>query len=248
MVLTLGAQHVCTGTGSVAIARPLGLRAVLTGIPASAAAEPGTPLIYHQFRDVGIGARDRGLGRISLGVTSLGYMEALDLVVTPQLVYPLADEFNLLAWSIVPGVTATIDEIVRPAVLNSALEPWDRNPQPIAVGGGIYVPGPIALTTTYTYTVPTGKRLFLSSARARLTRLSAATSVVVAEAIITVGAVSLVLVYAQSNIVGAIAEDGMQGGPLIVPAGTVLNTQVRSTDTGGAWAGHILFNDFLFDA
>lgn len=248
MALVLGASHVCTGTGSVAISRPLGLRAVLTGIPSSAAAEPGTPLIYHQFRDVGIGQRDRSLGRISLGVSSLGFAAAVDLVNTPQLVYPLADEFDLLGWTLKPGVTATIDEIVRPAVANSALQPWDRAPGQFRQFANTAPGAPSTIATAWTYTVPAGRRLMLSQASVEALRTIAATTVVQAVGSITVAGSSVVSTTIQTNVVGERIINQLSAGPLFAGPGEVITATSFNSDTNGQVVFWLRASGVLFDA
>lgn len=233
MALALGASHAASGTGHVAIARPLGLVVTLSTIPAGVAVDPTDPATYHR------------LGTVALG-SSLGYAAPQQLLYTPQLVYPLADDLDRVAWSFRPGIVGTIQEIVRPAVANSALQPWDRGATFQGQTGQVYQTGPTSSATLITYTVPAGYKLWLGHLRVRTTRLSAATANGGTVLRLTINGLNVFQVIMFANTIGADMGDELHGGAMVLPAGSTLSATASNTDTGGQVSHLAEWSGFIF--
>lgn len=233
MALTLGAHHVVTGAGQFAIAQPVGLAISVTGIPAYVARDPGVPTLYHRMAHINLGH-------------ALGWQPAIDLELVPQLVYPLPPEFTLLRHTLLTGETATIDELVAAPVLNSVLQPWDRNPAPAVKGGVSTLAGVSGGTTQWTYTVPAGKLFALTHADISIERTVVATTAGLVILDVEVAGVVLLQIEVTSNLALAYKEVGFDG-QVIVPAGQTVLAWAQSTAVGGSCRLTSHASGFLFD-
>lgn len=235
MALTLGAHHVVTGAGQFAIAQPVGLVVSVSGIPAYVARDPGTPTLYHR------------LSKIYVGHT-LGWQAPIDLVVVPQLVYPLAPELTILRYSFDAGETGTIDEIASSTSTTSLMQPWDRNPAPLVRQAGWLVAGGAVDTTQFTYTVPALRKLRITGAGVYLVRTTTPSAFSYGRAYLQINGAEWLDAYLIQQAVGLMSKAEMGAGPLDVPAGTVIRAASYNNDTGGNMLQSMWVHGFLFDA
>lgn len=235
MTLVLGARHIVTGTGQVAIANPVGLAIALAGIPSYVARDAGTPLRFHR------------MGRVAVGAAA-GWRQNVDLVANPQLVFPFDGEDTLLGWTLLAGCTATIDELASSSTYPVRPAPWDRGLTVWSQSANA-APGPTTGTTTgWSYTVPAGKVLVLASAMALFGRISLATSAGIAQAIIAVNGFPVVEAADGSNVVGTSVRDALSGGPLYLPAASTVVSTYNNPDVGGLRIVWLLATGYLFNA
>jgi hypothetical protein len=235
MALVLGPSHVAAAPAQFTIAKPLGLVLTSSGIPNFIPRDPWTPTEYHH------------IGRINLG-NSLGMQQHVSIVLSPQLVYPLADELTLVNVSMQPGMTVTIDEIVRPAVPNSSLDPWDRGATAWSEFLSLNVPGPTSpAVVAWTYTVPAGKILMVDIARLRNTRTAVATGLAANQCFIAIGGQDMLNNVLAGNTVGDLREQ-LLTNPVTLLAGETISATYRNSDTGGSLAMELVAHGLLFNA
>jgi len=221
----------------VSIAQPEGLSITSTSIPNYVPADAFSPTEYH------------GLGRVSLG-NALGYMPHIQIVGGHQLVLGLPDDLTLLSCSMKPGMTVTVEEIVRAGPIPSQKMPWDRSATLLASSTQVNNSGTTSTTDNYTYTVPTGKWLFVEFIRIRARRTVVATTAVAVtpRALWTVGGAIMGLIdLPGTNLVGdtAVADSPLS---MYLPAGTVIVWQTVQGDTGGTVNQRFSITGLLFDA
>jgi len=129
---------------------------------------------------------------------------------------------------------------------------YDRNPEP---GWGVYFAAavaPHALTTRWSYTVPTGKKTFLEAILCWLMRAGAAATVGRVYALIQYlegGVSGPYLAYAsiRTNSVGD-GDSGNLGQSIIMVAGDIIRCQTSDGSTGGAVDYNTGFKATEFDA
>jgi hypothetical protein len=233
--LVLGAAHVASVPTVFSIANPVGLSVHLAGIPNYVPRDIGSPAEYHR------------LARLNLG-NSLGYKPHLQLVTTPQLIYPLEPEYTLLSVNMTAGVTVTIDEIASSTTLIPKAAPYDRNPADWtrALSGSFI--GPTSPTSPWSYTVPAGRKLWLSTATVQISRIIAASAIGGASASMARNGVNLVNVENWSNTPGVWQQNSVIGAPLVLVAGETLSAQYSNPDTGGYIHASCNATGFLFDS
>jgi hypothetical protein len=234
VTLTLGAHHHCTGPALFTISTPIGLVVSLSTIPNYVPADVFNPTEYH------------GLGRLNVG-NSLGYLPHVSLVTPVQLVYPLPDELTLLRVGPVNGLTVDIDEIVRPAVLTSTKMPWDRSLSAVTQQADTVTTGTQA-GTIWTYTVPTGKKLWVSGGQVRMIRLGAATASSVNTCDITRNNLIVAQVRSYDNVVHQTLDDALEADGMVLNAAEVLAAHYAINDTGGNWLATAWLHGYTFDA
>jgi hypothetical protein len=217
------------------IATPVGLVVTSSSIPNYVPRGTGTPTEWHS------------LGRINLG-NALGYFERIRIQLSPQVIYPIPDEMTLLSTNQAAGVTYGIDEIVSSASLPTRLEPWDRTPTQVSSQSTAQYAGGTGQTQTWTYTVPTGKKLWLARAAAHVARDTAATTVGMAGALIFADGRNLCQAVLRSNVLGAQDRDELNGGPFILSAGQAIAGYATVSDTGGLVTITLTMAGFTFDA
>lgn len=216
------------------MAKPNGIRSIVTGIPPWAGHDGNTPRRYFK------------LGRFTMG-NSHGFQFSHGLEYAQQLLYPMPPVWEILAYDVKDGASCTFYELVDVPDL-TLKQPWDRTPLVVGGGGPASISGTSGPTTIFTYTVPVGRRLHLSSARVRMLRSSVSTTLGVLHATIVAGGVYACYAYGGANTVGFLLADEMAGGPIIVNPTQSVFGQLQCTDTGGGWQGEVMFNGFLFDA
>jgi hypothetical protein len=235
LTYSLGTVHQLVGSGTTPISGPIGLKVALAAIPAGAGKLAGPVPEYY------------GLGRIVVG-NGDGWHPALFLKHQAGLFYPLPDSLTSLSWILTGGVTATVTELVPAPPLNSSLAPWDRGATPQWRFTHVVQNGSIGNTTAWTFTVPTGSILLVTSARVRCRRYQAASSLGSQALFITSGAGTLCQLQMFDNAIGAMVSDEMQGGSVILTAGFALTGTYSSADVGGGVFLDIGFQGVLFNA
>ena len=235
MAYTIGASHgPFSGSGNFVISKPVGIRTVLSDIPAHVGWDGGSPGRYFK------------VGRFTLG-TIHGFKFSHGLEYQQQLLYPIEPVWELLAYDLPSGASCLFEELVGVPDL-SLKQPWDRTPLTVVLGGALGFPGGTASTTSFSYTVPTGRRLLVTGARVRFVRTAAATTVGTTYGYIQFAGSNAILAYSTSNLVGVTMEDSLPGGGHILNAGQVINGVYLSTDVVGFWVGNVSLTGYLFDA
>lgn len=223
-----------TGHGQIAVSNLAGVRVLVSAVPNSAGARNGTPIDYF------------GLGHLTPGDPN-GWDANLVVQHTTQLFYPLRDGITVLGYSFMPGVTAQLQMLTGELLLtNERNAPWDRSPVQV---GASYLndQAPHSDLIRWTYTVPAGKRLWISHVTGRVQRIEAATSLSWCYTNINVYGATLVLCPLRLNTIGAEVQQTTSQG-LILGPGQVLEAKTSCGCVGGrtiyyaAWAG------FIFDA
>jgi len=235
LAYTIGASHgPFTGNGSFTIAKPNGIRSILSGIPSHTGHDGAVPRRY--FR----------LGRMSLG-NPHGFQFSHGLEYVQQLLYPIAPVWEILAYDIKDGASCTFYELVDVPDLTTK-QPWDRTPQTQVTSTPFGTSGTLAETVAFTYTVPTGRRLMVSYASAQLIRITAATTTSYSQAKISMGGALVIECILRDPALGKREESILGGGPVYLgPGQTVIGTYA-SQDVGGSIFGWVGFIGMLFDA
>lgn len=216
------------------IAKPAGIRTVVTGIPSYTGHDASTPTRF--FR----------LGRFTLG-NPHGFYPSYGLELAQQVLYPIPPVWELLAYDIRNGASCLFQELVDVPSL-TGLQPWDRTP--LAVGALVpgVVNGATAETASFTYTVPAGRRLLISRITCQVSRLTVATTLVEVSAYLKLDGNFFAYCALTSNVPGAsISDVGGHGWPML-NAGQILVGYRRNDDTGGTARVSVGFSGFLFDA
>jgi hypothetical protein len=235
LAYTIGTAHgPFTGTGSFAIAKPVGIRSILTNIPARAGHDEALPHRY--FR----------LGRFSLGNIH-GFENSREMEYAQQLVYPILPVWELLAYDIRDGASGTFYELVDVPDL-TLKAPWDRTPLTWKQSARVGLAGGSATTTNWTYTVPTGRRLWLAHAHIELQRQTADTTLASSQAWIDINATPILQITVLSNTVGFSQRDELNAGHTILSFGDVIAARTQNGDTGGSLVAALAATGFLFDA
>jgi hypothetical protein len=218
--LTLGAAHVASVPTVFSIANPVGLSVHLAGIPNYVPRDIGTPAEYHR------------LARLNLG-NSLGYKPHLQLVTTPQLIYPLEPEYTLLSVNMTSGVTVTIDEIASSTTLIPKAAPYDRSATVWSQAGIQFPTEPFGATTLWTYTVPAGRMLWIAAAHLSIVRTVVATTNASAHMHIQRGGVDVFNIYDYSNVALSRADKSLDPDGMVLLAGETIACTYQSGSTAG---------------
>lgn len=235
MTYTLGTAHSLSGSGSVAIASPIGLKIALATLPAFVSRRDGTPLEYSSLGWLAIGNAD-------------GYLPRMVLHHAAQLAYPVADGMTLLGYSLKSGTTATVTELLAVPPPNSSLAPWDRGAAVWTATHAAVVTGPTTNVVNFTYTVPAGKILMIGELFLHLVRGSVATTASNANIQALVNGVQVLLAAGYSNVLNVEVDSRLAAGPVYLQAGDVLTSSVFSADTGGLWLATLGAVGTLFNA
>ena len=127
------------------------------------------------------------------------------------------------------------------------LEWYDRNPQECTFTYAGDDVAPHSSTVRWTYTVPTGKKLFVESAVALVTRVTAADTASEVVARVTARAMSLLRAKIYTNAVGD--KDHMNvGRSVIMLAGSVLQGSTADLSTAGTIDFLATLHGIEFDA
>lgn len=235
MAYAIGAAHALSGTGSVAISNPAGLKVVVTAYPLYVGSFAGQPVQY--FR----------LGRLNLGNAD-GWAPPDELRYLSSLIYPLERVWDRLGYSLADGVNVTVYELVETAPADLI----DRHPFTVPMS---YVSEGLNNHSSVqrgTYTVPAGKWALINSAQLYLAVSTAGGSLQWMRAWIWLASSSpggsSYLLRAQKQVQnnGAVAEASMGRGPLLA-AGD--NVAMYTSSDGNFWFGAALtINLTEFDA
>jgi hypothetical protein len=235
MAYTIGTSHgPFTGTGNFVIAKPAGIRTVVTGIPFYTGRDGSSPVRY--FR----------LGRYTLGNAD-GFQNSVPIEYAQQVAYPLAPDWELLAYDIRDGASCLFQELLAVPDL-TARSPWDRTPTQLIQGGQASQAGAVGTTTMFTYTVPAGRRTYLPIFGCTIRRSIAATTPGTPIATLRVNGSAVIIAQLFSNVVGAESARTADGGPVLLSPGATVSGEYSSTDVGGAVLFDIRISGFLFDA
>jgi hypothetical protein len=218
----------------VAIASPVGLKIALSGIPAAFGSRLTVPVDHVN------------VGRVALGNAD-GFAPDLILEHSNTLLYPIPDSMTLVGLTLSSPVTAIITELLAAPVANSALQPWDRGAALWTQTAFQFLTAVNTGAVAWSYTVPAGKVLMLASAEVRMVRTAVATVVASVQAYIQAGGNTVVVIVGNANVLGEQVADSLTGGPLYLPAGTVVTANYSCNEsTGGhyVWmnAAGLLFN------
>ena len=222
MPYTLGTVHHLVGSGIVAVAAPLGLLARVTAAPARLSERFTTPATIF------------GLGVIRPG-TADGWFVSTPLEAAETIAYPIADGATRVGFALGDGVSVDLVELVgtRPR------DVLDRNPAPAVRSSLSWNPAGQPATSPWTYTVPAGRRLILTSARVSLLRLSALGNPGSGSGrgwFDLAGVSAFVDLYLSNATYWA--ESAMQGQMIIGPGGQIVANYSNSESSGGYYVEH----------
>lgn len=187
-------------------------------------------------------ANFRNVGMVRPGDAD-GWYDPIGIHGSPQKI-ALPAGCTQLGYSMIAGSTVSVAEVPAPPALNSSLNPWDRAPIDVEVGGQSFLNGGQSDTVLITYTVPGGKLLWLADLVLTIKRRAAASANSVAYAYLNLGVNNLGGVEVVSNTIGASDYWSLAGAPLILPAGRVVSVHGGNLDTGGqveVWASLVGF-------
>lgn len=149
-----------------------------------------------------------------------------------------------------PGAVATlyVNDTGVPTLPNNLLQPWDRNmalwqqaSTPVSTPGA-------GAVVVWTYTVPAGRKLWVSRALVRCYRSAVPTAAVQLYSQLLINGAKFLFAALQGAPQDQYVSDEHAGAPVILPAGTVLDAYSNNQDTGGT-ARHVLeAYGFLFDS
>jgi hypothetical protein len=219
LTLTLGGHHVVTGAGQFAIAQPVGLVVSIAGIPNYVARDTPTPVRYKQLAFINLG-------------NALGWQPRIAIEHIPQIFYPIQPEFTLIRHNLLAGETATIDEIATSTTLMPKAAPYDRSPTVWTQSANVTFAGG-AGGTLWTYTVPAGRMLYVSTLQVSLLRISVATAAGTTDVLVTRAASSVLVLNSLLNTVGVFDHAELASDGLVLQPGEVLAASYFSADTGG---------------
>lgn len=235
MPYTLGTQHALAGSDSAAIAAPIGLKLATSGSNPSSRNQVGSP------------TRWWGMGHVSIG-NSDGWLLHVPIRTLAQLVYPLPDGLTQLGWTLPAGVSVLATELVGTAYTQMRPNPWDRSPVTVSWRNAPAVIGPTSDTILWTYTVPAGRRLWVSKLSCYVLRNTVASSIVYAVCYVTINGAQCISAPLASNTLGQQIRDEAGNGNLILNPGDLVVARYQNLDTGGyVWCEAGLVGT-LFDA
>jgi len=237
MAYALGAAHgPVSGGGSLSVAAPIGLLLETTSIPPTIGAEFGVPMYY------------RGLGHIT-PATADGWLPRIAIHYEDQLVLPLPPDVLEIGYELVDDADLVVTELVAaaPVIAPTLQQPWDRNGAAVGASALLGLPGGSGVLSGLTYTVPTGRRLWLTSLSLRLLRLNTmpAASLTTPGAWWTVGGSTWRQIRLSNLLVEATDS---YAGPLVLSAGTTITARGENGETGGWIYMDAAYAGILFDA
>lgn len=167
-----------------------------------------------------------------------------------QVTFPSPGVFaDRVRYHLEPGVVANlyVNEVPAVVVPNYSKAPADRNPLVVGQIVNQNVGGGTADTQCWSYTVPAGRVLQLTSVINQLARTTAAAALVNVAAYIAAGGVYFSSNNLTSNVVGAVSPATGSPGELYFPAGTTITGRYANNDTGGSVQITLGFSGTLFD-
>jgi hypothetical protein len=229
----LGAEHGgLSGSGSFAVSAPRGLLLETSALPTTASARFSVPWKYS---DIGLLTWSSPFG--VAGWTPLEFES--------QVVRLADDEVSSVGYQLAPGVILTVTELeTTPA----PPAPWDRAAQAVSQLYTNDLAAPQSETITWTYTVPSGKKLWLSSASVAVQLATVQSNVGMWRAWIERDSSRLVFANMGVNVVGAWTREDLSSGPVIMGAGSVLQGRISASGSGGRAVFTVAMAGFIFDA
>jgi len=235
LAYTIGASHgPFTGNGSFTIAKPNGIRSILSGIPS------------HTGHDGSIPRRYFKLGRMSLG-NPHGFQFSHGLEYVEQLLYPVAPVWEILAYDIKDGASCTFYELIDVPDL-TLKQPWDRTPLGVGSNFNVDLTALIAETTGLTYTVPTGRKLHVSNAELWVTSSVAQAAATRVYVILSMSGVRASTLWIYGPAPGQRYTSFLPAGGHILNAGQVLSVVYAATAALATLSLGAAFSGYLFDA
>jgi hypothetical protein len=229
---TLGPEHAAlTGSGSLSVSTPRGLLLETTALPQTVSARFSVPWKYS---DIGLLTWSSPLG--VAGWTPLEFES--------QVVRLVDDEVTSVGYQLAPGVTLSVTELETPPAV---LAPWDRAAQAVSALYTNDLVAPVSETITWTYTVPTGKKLWLASASSAVQLTTVQSNVGMWRAWIERDSSRLVFANLGTNVAGSWSREDLSSGPVIMSAGSVLQGRISASGSGGKAVFTLAMAGFIFD-
>lgn len=227
-----GATHALSGMGFVAVGQVVGLRWVVTSKPPWLGVDVGSP---DSWRDV---------GRYALGDPT-SWTPPRELVHLAQLEYPIPSGITRVGYSLTAGVQVVLTELLGAPWLPAWI---DRNPAALAYSNTWWNPAGQPNTVAFTYVVPQGRKLLLTSARVQIVRMGADVSQGngSASADVTLNGVGIVCRTFSSGSI-KLADDRFSGELLLGPGASFIGQYGNSEPTGGHYV-QISYGGTMFDA
>lgn len=168
------------------------------------------------------------------------------------LIAPPFDDYpsSHIRWWLSQGTQAHlfVAGVVHPMALpNTSLSPWDRNLAAWSRTAFPTINGVQSETVAWTYTVPAGKKLWLSSAKTSIRRVTASAAGGNVYASIRRGGLYIINVNYDASTIGYLA-DRLSGDALWLSAGEVLDAVSASSVSSGQVAIDLVASGQLFDA
>jgi hypothetical protein len=223
-----------TGAGQIAASGLIGVKVNVTAVPTGAGSRPGTPADYF------------GLGHITPGDAN-GWDANLPISHTSQLFYPLRDGISVVGYSLEPGVTASLQLLLGQLGASSPTPPWDRGAFPVSLGFSDYAGPHASATTRWTYTVPSGMRLWIASAGASVFR-SSIDAPDYCMSFVQSPYANLAIASIRGGAIGLFTHDAMQG-PTFLAAGEIIRGYTYCTcGSGTRTVFNVHMAGFVFNA
>lgn len=222
--------YALVGRGLQSLGAPGALRIDVTARPTTVSVGTANPAnLFHA-------------GMLRLG-TADGFLPAVPLDADQQLL-PCPRACTQLGYSLATGVHVTVTEIASGA----ALMPWDRNPASVGAAWATYLTGPSGTTILGSYTVPNGRKLWISTLNVQ-TALSILPSGIGGRFLWAErNQVIAASVFTWERTVGTRNESTALGAPLILLPGDLLRGVASSSDSGGQCYCQVEWSGTLFDA
>jgi len=185
------------------------------------------------------------LGLVRLGVQGAYYPPVP--IDAAQMVLDVPPGVTTLGYSLQDVTTITVIEVIGP-LSNSDLMPWDRSPALVNQAGNAVVSTTSGEVQAWTYTVPSGRILYVAHARVGLVVLTAYTSVTQGYCVLRTSGTVLLAAYSYALAVNSQNYDFLAGDAWYFPAGTVLVCAYSNAGAGGSTLVTAELSGFLFNA
>jgi hypothetical protein len=158
---------------------------------------------------------------------------------------PYADRIR---YHLEPGAVANlyVNQVVAPTVLNSSLMPWDRAQVNLQQANTATFTAP-ASGNFWTFTTPSNKKLWLSSAELWILRYAVATTPVLTLLTLTIGSNVVSEIREYTNVLGFRERVELPSAPIIVGSSQVVTAAYFSNDTAGTHIAGASLTGFYFD-
>lgn len=175
-----------------------------------------------------------------------GWYAAIPVSENPMVI-PLPAGCTRLGYACLYGSQLSVAE-VAPTLANSSLEPWDRNPTFWSNEAVSQVGSPVGLTVMWTYTVPAGRKLWVSILQCELSRQTSFTQAGGANCYIRVNSARIIEAYDYGGNAASVFQSIGPGSVLVLPAGSIIDGVMNVADSGGSLIVRTGAAGFTFDA